>query len=125
VQLLVKTDGPAGKRQQRIVTPIANVTVRSESEIHRPDEDRAMVGFEGCVEVHIVPENGADPHEPQPLSGTCGNVVFDACLDFIAKPFRVGDGPFRAAEPLSRLFSPWLRGACRDLLEIVIRPGRR
>ena len=55
VKLLVEADGAAGKRPQRIVQAVADVSVRSESQVHGPNEHRAVLFFECRVEIGIVP----------------------------------------------------------------------
>jgi hypothetical protein len=102
VQLLIEADGTAGKGFQWVVEAIADVTVGSEGQIHGPDKDCAVFGFEGGVEIHIVPESGAYPHEAEAFFGTCRNSLFDAGFHFVTESAGVGDGPFGAAQPLGR-----------------------
>ena len=65
VKLFVEADGAAGERPQRIVQTIANVAVGSEGQVHGPDEHRAVLFFERRVEIGVVPQAGAHPHQAQ------------------------------------------------------------
>ena len=99
VELLVHADGAAGQSAQRVVEPIADVTV-AEGEIHGPNEDRAVRFFEGSVEFRFVPKAGPDPHETQAFLLAGGNAAVDARADFITKCTGMIDGPRRSAHPL-------------------------
>src|SRR6478736_8117280 len=83
VQVLVEARCAARERLDRVVEAVADVAVRTESEIHRPDEDGAMRLLEGRIEVRVMPESGTDPHEPASLFRASRDAVGDAPRDFV------------------------------------------
>ena len=102
MKLFVHADRPACQRLQRILEPVANITVGAERQVHGPHEYGAVLLFKRCVEIGVVPQPRADPHEAPPFPRIRGDACVHARLHFISKILRVLNRPFAAAEPLRR-----------------------
>ena len=73
VQVLVEAGRAAGQRGHRIVEAVADVAIGAEGQIHRPDEHGAVRRLERRVEVGVVPQAGADPHQPRAFARAGGD----------------------------------------------------
>ena len=85
VQVFVEARGAAGERRNRIVETVADIAVGTEGQIHRPDEDGAVRRLEGRVEIGVVPETRAHPHEPALSPGQAAMPASTRCLHLVVK----------------------------------------